>query len=439
MIINRDIYLNRLIDSIGNKQVKVITGLRRCGKSFLLFEIFYSYLLSINIKDKNIIRIQLDIRSNKELTNPDKLLVYVKSKIVNNNQHFLFIDEIQMCDDFESVLNELLLIKNLDIYVTGSNSKFLSSDIITTFRGRSDQIHLYPLSFKEYYLASHSNDFNKICDQYCLYGSMPYIFYKKDNLSKANYLKELVYEIYLKDIINRHNIKSDRVLSELLSILASSIGSYTSYKKLANTFKSNSDINVSENTIKSYINYLEDSFIIKRVNKYDIKGKKYINSPYKYYFTDLGLRNSILNFRQIEDSRLMENLIYNQLLIRGYSVDVGNVEINQKVSDKTYVRKQLECDFVINRGNERIYIQSVYSIDDIEKLNTEIRPLNNIDDSFKKMIITNKDIEKRIDDNGIVYISLKEFLTDGSIEEMFNNNNKFDWKEICKLIRQYKD
>ena len=408
MLIKRDYYLNQIINRMHNGLVKIITGIRRCGKSYLLFGLFKQYLVELGVNEDHIISIELDRRTFNELKDPDKLCAYVYSAIKDNKQYYLFIDEIQMCNDFESVLNDFMHIKNLDIYVTGSNSKLISKDIITEFRGRGDEIHLNPLSFKEFY--SVYDDFDTAWNDYYTFGGMPLVLSQADDESKMNYLKDLFKETYLKDIKERHNIKNDNELEELLNIISSSVGSLTNPAKLVASFKSINKIVISPNTIKDYLEYLEDAYLIRKSLRYDVKGKKYINTPSKYYFTDLGLRNARLNFRQQEENHIMENIIYNELCIRGYSVDVGVVEINEKQEDGRYIKKQLECDFIVNKGNMRLYIQSAYELPSLDKENQEIRPLINIKDSFKKIIIVKDNIKTKVDDNGIVTISLKEFL-----------------------------
>ncbi len=407
-LIKRDYYLSQLVDRIDNGLVKIITGIRRCGKSYLLLNIFRGYLISKGIDEKNIICIELDRRSFIALRNPDKLYEYVVDHISSDEKYYIFIDEIQMCNDFESVLNDFLHISNLDIYVTGSNSKLLSKDIITEFRGRGDEIHLNPLSFKEFY--SSYSDFETAWNDYYTYGGMPLVLTKKNDEDKMKYLRDLFSETYIKDIKERNKIKNDNEFEQLLNIISSSIGSLTNPTKLVDTFKSVSKISISPNTIKDYLEYLEDSYLIRKSLRYDVKGKKYINTPSKYYFTDLGLRNARLNFRQQEENHIMENIIYNELCIRGYSVDVGVVEINERQPDGKYIRKQLECDFVINKGNTRYYIQSAYEMPNEEKGNQEKKSLINIEDSFKKVIIVKDNIKPKKDENGILTIGLKDFL-----------------------------
>ncbi len=416
-MINRDFYLKQLIDRAGNGLIKIVTGIRRCGKSYLLFNLFKQHLLQSGIANDHIIEIQLDRRSFSKLRNPDELYSYVISKAVDKKKYYLLIDEIGMCDDFISVLNDFLYIDNFDVYVTGSNSHLLSKDIVTEFRGRGDEIHLNPLSFKEFY--SQRSDFHEAWKEYYTFGGMPLILSKKDDDSKMKYLKDLFKETYIKDIKERNGIKDDRIMEELLNIISSSVGSLTNVQKLVDTFKSASNISVSPSTIKDYLEYLDDAFIIRKSIRYDIKGKKYINTPSKYYFSDVGLRNARLNFRQQEETHLMENVIYNELCMRGYSVDVGVVQVNERLPNGNYTKKQLECDFIINKGDSRIYIQSAYSIADKDKERQEKSALINIEDSFKKMIIVKDDVRKTVDDNGIMILSLKDFLLDESLLNVF--------------------
>lgn len=416
MQIQRNSYLKELILRMNNGLVKVITGIRRCGKSYLLNNIFYNYLLSIGIKDEQIIKISLDDLENLPLLDAQKLNEYIKSKLVLNKQYYLFLDEIQEVKNFIPLLNGLMKISNLDIYVTGSNSKFLSKDIITEFRGRGDQIHVNPLSFREYFYAS-NKDFYEALDEYLTYGGMPFILSRETPKMKMEYLINLYNEIYLKDIKERYSIKNDAELDELLDIVSSSVGSLTNSSKLENTFKSIKNVSISRNTIESYLNIFEESFLINCSLRYDVKGKKYIGTPKKYYFTDLGLRNARLHFRQTEKNHLMENMIYNELKYRGYLVDIGVVTINEKNESGAYVRKQTEVDFVVNNGDKRFYIQSAYEMPSLIKENQETRPLLNIGDSFKKIVIVNDNISQKINDQGIVFIGLKEFLLNDNLLE----------------------
>ncbi len=411
MEIKRNLYLNKIIRKINNSMIKVITGIRRCGKSYLLNKLFYNYLIQNGISKDHIISIALDNLQSLELHDPYKLDKYIREKIIDDDMYFIFLDEIQEVDKFVYLLNGLMQIQNADIYITGSNSKFLSKDVITEFRGRGDQIHVNPLSFKEFY-ETYGKDFDDSLNEYMIYGGMPMILNFDNDEEKNEYLINLYKEIYLKDIKERYGIRNDAELGELLNIISSSIGSLTNATKLSNTFKSVKNVDISKNTIASYLEIFEESFLVQSSNRYDIKGKKYIDSPRKYYFTDLGLRNARLNFRQIEENHLMENLIYNELKIRGFSVDVGVVSINEKNINGNYVRKQNEVDFVVNSGSNRYYIQSAYSLPTLEKENQEIKSLINIPDSFKKIVIVRDNIKLKRDDNGIVTMSLKEFLLD---------------------------
>ncbi|MGI6359614.1 MAG: ATP-binding protein [Acholeplasmatales bacterium] len=409
MRINRDKYLKELIARKNNSLIKVITGIRRCGKSYLLNEIYYDYLISTGVSEDHIVSVSLDTLENKELLDANNLNKYIKDKVKDNEIYYVFLDEIQEINNFVPLLNGLLQVKNLDIYVTGSNSKFLSSDIVTEFRGRGDQIHVSPLSFKEFYDAQNLT-FEEAFDDYLTYGGMPFILKRKIPNLKISYLNNLFREIYLKDIKERYNIRFDSELEELLNIISSGIGSLTSPYKLERTFRSLKNVSLSTNTIDSYLKIFEESFLVRKADRYDIKGKKYINAPRKYYFSDMGLRNARLNFRQFEESHMMENIIYNELIIRGYSIDIGIVEINEKNDNDNYVRKQLEIDFVANIANDKIYIQSAYMIPNKEKYAQEIRPFLKLEDSFKKILIVKDNIKPRKDEYGIIMISLRDFL-----------------------------
>ena len=409
-MIPRDNYLQKLIDRMNNGMIKVVTGIRRCGKSYLLFDIFYNYLVQNGVDKEHIISLQLDDRMNIRYRNPDFLCEYVHSKIVDEKNYFILLDEVQYVNEFEDVLNSFLHIKNADVYVTGSNAKFLSSDIITEFRGRGDQIYLTPLSFKEFFDYS-KLDFDEAWNEYSMYGGMPYLLMCKTDQQKIQYLDSLFKETYIKDIVNRNAIRNTDVLEDVLNIVASSVGSLTNPNKLSNSFKTLKNINVAPNTIKEYLDYCIDSFLIQKAYRYDVKGKKYIDTPLKYYFTDIGLRNIRLGFRQQEETHIMENIIYNELITRGYQVDVGVVEISEKNENNNFVRKQLEVDFVCNLGYERIYIQSALNIDDIVKKEQEEKSLIKIYDNFRKIIVVKENIRKWKDENGILIIGLKEFLT----------------------------
>ncbi len=403
--ISRSTYLNKLINRKENGMIKVITGIRRSGKSYLLDPIFKNYLINNGIQSNHIIKIDLEERKNKKYLDPDALDEYIRSLINDEKMYYIILDEIQLVNDFESVLNGFLHMKNIDVYVTGSNSKFLSSDIITEFRGRGDEVKVYPLSFAEF-LEAFSGNKNDAWNEYITYGGMPYILTKKTDEEKSAYLNNLFETTYLKDIIERNKVQRTDILSTLVNILASSVGSLTNPTKLTNTFISNSVKGVNVHTITSYINYLLDAFLISKVERYDVKGKKYISTPSKYYFVDIGLRNARLNFRQQEENHIMENIIYNELLMRGYNVDVGVVEIREKNKN----RKQLEVDFVCNLGQKRYYIQSALNLDTREKTIQEEKPLMNINDNFKKIIVVKDNIRHWITDEGILIIGIQEFL-----------------------------
>ena len=407
--IKRDYYLNKLIKRRENGRIKIITGIRRCGKSYLLNPIFKNYLLETGVPEDHIINLDLDYIENKKYHDPNILFEYVMDKRKDNKMYYVLLDEIQEVDDFERVLNSFLGKRNLDVYVTGSNSKFLSNDIKTEFRGRGDEIRIYPLSFKEFSSAYSGTDDQK-WNQYVTYGGMPYILSLDTDEDKSQYLKDLFDNTYLKDILERNKIYKDDILDKTIDILSSSVGSLTNPKKIADTFVSQGIKEVSHKTISVYIGYLLDSFMITKAERYDIKGRKYISTPSKYYFVDVGLRNARLNFRQIEQNHLMENIIYNELLLRGYNVDVGVVEQFSKDENGTTVKKQLEIDFVCNQGSKRYYVQSALNIDDEEKRTQELRPLLNVKDFFKKIIIVKDDIVPWHNEEGVLIIGIKEFL-----------------------------
>ena len=411
MNITRDHYLNELKLRMNNGLVKVITGIRRCGKSYLLNVLFYNYLISAGVDDDHIIKVALDDLENDYLHDAHRLNTYIKGKLIDDKPYYVFLDEIQEVDHFVPLLNGLRKIPNVDIYITGSNSKFLSSDIVTEFRGRGDQVHVYPLSFREFFSAS-KLDFDEALNEYLIYGGRPVVLNRSVDELKAEYLNDLYKEIYLKDIKERYKIKNDAERGELLDRIASCIGSLINSTKLENSFKSIRKSSLSRNTIEAYLKTFEDSFLIDSAQRFDIKGKKYIGSTKKFYFTDVGLRNARLNFRQIEETHLRENIIYNELKIRGYSVDVGAVKINDRQENGSYKQKQLEIDFVLNRGSQRYYIQSALSTADPEKEKQELRPLIQIPDSFKKVIVVKDKIKPRRDQYGILTISLKDFLLD---------------------------
>ena len=402
--IERNLYLNKIINRRENGLIKIITGIRRSGKSYLLDPLFKNYLLADGVKEDHIIKLELDRVENEKYRDSKALNEYIRSLIKDKAMYYVILDEIQLVKGFEFVLNGLLYEKNIDVYVTGSNSKFLSSDIITEFRGRGDQIKVNPLSFAEF-LSAFNGDKYEAWNEYVTYGGMPLILSKKNDEEKSQYLKELFEQTYIKDIVERNNIQRIDILDSLINMLASSVGSLTNPQKLFDTFKSNGEKELSLNTINSYIADIEDSFIVNKSTRYDIKGKKYIQTPQKYYFSDIGLRNARLNFRQQEESHLMENIIYNELLIRGYNVDVGVVEVRKEGK-----RKQLEVDFVCNLGNKRYYIQSALNLDTKEKTIQESRSLNNIGDSFKKIIVVKDNIKLWRTDDGIVIMGIQEFL-----------------------------
>ena len=402
--INRDSYLKKLIDRKENNLIKIITGIKRSGKSYLLDPIYKNYLLDNGIDNNHIIKIDLDLRANKKFLDPDYLDNYVRNSIRDEKVYYCLLDEIQNVPDFESVLNGFLKIPNLDVYVTGSNSKFLSSDIITEFRGRGDEIRVYPLTFSEF-LSAFDGTKEEAWNSYIMFGGLPLILNQKTDEQKRNYLISLFNTTYLKDTIERNNINRVDVLDSLINLLSSSIGSLTNPKKISDTFISNSFKDVSINTISSYLNCLLDSFIIEKVERYDVKGKKYISTPSKYYFSDIGLRNARINFRQMEENHIMENIIYNELLSRGYNVDVGVVEVREG-----NIRKQLEVDFVCNQSDKRFYIQVALNLDTREKTIQEEKSLLNINDNFKKIIVVKDNILKWYTEEGILVIGLQEFL-----------------------------
>lgn len=404
MIIKRDKYLDELIGWKHTDLIKIVTGLRRCGKSFLLFNLFHQHLLSSGTDESHIIEIALDDISNEALREPFRMLEYVKSKIKDDNQYYLIIDEVQLLGRFVDVLNSFMHIDNVDIYVTGSNSRFLSKDVATEFRGRGIEIHIYPLSFAELYQAR-GGDKYALWKSYYTYGELPYLASLNDNARKAEYLSSLNQTLYLKDIVERNKIANEDEFSELMNLMASSIGLPCNPNKIANTFKSVKKVSLASQTIAKYLSFMEDAFIVEKSVRYDIKGRKYISTLSKYYFQDVGLRNALLNFRQVEETHLMENVIYNELRRCGYSVDVGMIEVRSATQ-----RKQLEVDFVANKGDKRYYIQSAFALPDEQKREQELASLKKINDSFKKIIITRDDIAPYHDDNGVLIIGLMDFL-----------------------------
>lgn len=424
-IIDRKLYLDQLINKKQNGLIKIITGIRRCGKSFLLFNLFYNHLIKSGVKESNIITLILDDDKNRKYRDPDNLSEYLYSRIKNKKEmYFILLDEVQFAiknDEIKNdneirlygILNGLLRLDNVDIYITESNSKFLSSNILTEFRGRGDEVRVYPLSFSEYYSSCANKDKLDVWNEYSMFGGMPALILKKTDEEKIKYLKDLINNTCIKDVIERNNIKNNTVIDSLFNILASSIGSLTNPTKLANTFKSNG-IKVTDVTLSNYINMLKDSFIIEQAERYDIKGKKYINSPFKYYFTDIGLRNSIINYRQQEQTHIMENIIYNELIIRGFAVDVGIIEHTIRDKEKKQKQIQLEVDFVCNKGMNKYYIQSAFSIPNEEKMNQETSSLDKINDSFKKIIVTQDFGKPWKTEKGYLIINIIDFLLDSN-------------------------
>ena len=409
MEIRRDIYLNKLISKKHNGLIKVVTGMRRCGKSYLLFNLFKEYLVNEGVNENHIIEIAFDSFENRKYRDPEVLFPYLMEKIADNEMYYVLLDEVQMLDDFESVLNSLGRKKNVDVYVTGSNAKFLSKDIITEFRGRGDEVHMYPLTYSEF-MSVYDGDKQEGWRDYVLFGGIPLVLGFETADQKSDFLKSLFEETYISDITGRNNIRNKAELEELLNILSSAIGSLTNPSKLSATFKSVKNKSISKDTIIKYIDYLKDSFIIDSAIRYDIKGKKYINTPSKYYFTDLGLRNARLNFRQVEETHAMENIIFNELKVRGYNVDIGVVVMNEVDKNGKKIRKQLEVDFVCNKGSKRFYIQSAYALPDKEKMEQEQRSLVNTGDGFKKIIITKDAVAPLYNDEGILVMSVFDFL-----------------------------
>lgn len=408
-MIQRNKYLNELVSLQGNGMIKVITGMRRCGKSYLLFNIFVSYLREQGINPEQIIKINLEDFKHRALRNPNNMYSYVESQIKDDRTHYILLDEIQLLEHFEDVLNGFLNIQNVEVYVTGSNAKFLSKDIITEFRGRGYEIKMYPLSFREY-MSAYQGSVQAGLNEYMLYGGLPQILSCVTEEQKSKFLKTLFYETYIKDIKDRYAIRKDDDLEELINILASGIGALTNPNKLANTFRSKKKSEITYDTIKNYIDFLCDSFIIEKSTRYDIKGKRYINSPYKYYFMDLGLRNARINFRQYEKSHLMENLIYNEMRVRGFNVDVGTVLAYTKNEEGKSQRTNLEVDFVCNLGSRRYYIQSAYRMESEEKIKQERTSLEKVDDSFKKIIVLGEECPITRDEQGITTIGIYDFL-----------------------------
>lgn len=425
MEIKRDLYLNKLISLKHNGLIKVITGIRRCGKSYLLNEIFYNHLLESGVEESHIIRFAFDsgddldligesiieIEKKNRKVNPEKFMAYIRTQIVDSEMYYLLLDEVQMLDCFETVLNGYLRKKNMDVYVTGSNARFLSKDIITEFAGRGDEIHMYPLSFSEF-MTVYKGDKYEGLSEYMLYGGIPLVVLRDGPENKASALENLFGEIYVRDIQKRNKVRNIGELEDLLNIVSSAIGSLTNPEKLKNTFKSVKNSKITSTTIKKYLEYLEDSFLLESAQRYDIKGKSYIETPKKYYFSDMGLRNARINFRQFEQTHAMENVIYNELKVRGYRVDVGVVPVSEKDKNGKAVRKQLEVDFICNLGHKKYYIQSAFAMPDEEKRAQEIRPFKKINDSFKKIVITKDIVPSYYDENGILTMNVYDFLLD---------------------------
>lgn len=409
MEIKRDAYLEQLKIRKDNGMIKVITGIRRCGKSFLLFVLFKKYLLENGVGSEHIIEIALDGIENEELRDPKKCYWHIKEAMKDEQKYYLFLDEVQFMPRFEEVLNSLLRISNIDVYVTGSNSKFLSSDIVTEFRGRGDEIRIYPLSFAEFY-GAYNGDYDDAWNEYMIYGGLPQVAQFSMERQKAEYLKNIFANVYIKDVVERNKIQNVYEIGALVDILASAIGAPTNPTKISNTFKSERGINYSNKTISNHIDYLAEAFLISKAGRYDIKGRKYVGAKQKYYFSDVGLRNARLNFRQQEPTHIMENIVYNELLVRGYNVDVGIIDVFEKNREGKRVHKQLEVDFVVNQGSQRYYIQVAYDMASEEKQAQELKSLRNIPDSFKKIVIVNGTKKPWRNDEGFVIMGMKYFL-----------------------------
>ncbi len=409
MVIRRDGYLEQLKLRKDNGMIKIITGIRRCGKSFLLFVLFKKYLLENGVDNEHIIEIALDGIENEELRDPKKCYQYIKDAMKDEQKYYLLLDEVQFMPRFEEVLNSLLRISNIDVYVTGSNSKFLSSDIVTEFRGRGDEIRIYPLSFAEFY-AAYGGDYDDAWDEYMIYGGLPQVVQFSTERQKAEYLKNIFTNVYLRDVVERNKLQNVDEIGTLVDILASAIGTPTNPTRISNTFKSERGVNYTNKTISNHIDYLAEAFLISKAERYDIKGRKYVGANRKYYFTDLGLRNARLNFRQQEPTHIMENIVYNELLVRGYNVDVGIVETSAKNNEGKRVHKQLEVDFVVNQGSQRYYIQVAYDMTSEEKQAQEFNSLRNIPDSFKKIVIVNGTKKPWRNEEGFVIMGMKYFL-----------------------------
>ena len=409
MEIKRDYFLNQLIDRQNNGMIKIVTGIRRCGKSYLLFHLFYNYLKDNGIDENHIIKVNLEDRRNASLRDPDNLLRHIDGLMKDDGMHYILLDEVQMVNSFEDVLNSYLNVPNADVFVTGSNAKFLSKDVITEFRGRGDEVKLFPLSFSEY-MSVYEGTMQRGLDEYMTFGGLPLVLSRKTEAQKSAYLKNLFTETYLKDIHQRYRIQHENEFEELLNIISSSIGSLTNPAKLAKTFKSVKNVTIDPETIKTYLEYICDSFLVEKAMRYDVKGKKYIDTPYKYYFSDLGLRNARINFRQDEKTHLMENVVFNELLARGFNVDVGVVPVVVTDTSGKQMRTQLEIDFVCNQGSRRYYVQSAFRMDSEEKREQEQASLLKVNDSFKKIIVTGDDSIIHRNEQGITTMSIYDFL-----------------------------
>jgi len=409
MEIQRPFYLERLKNRRHNKMVKVITGIRRCGKSYLLFNLYRDFLIADGVDVAHLIEVDLDARENVPLRDPDKLYEFIVGRLADEGMYYIFLDEIQLVDDFESVLNSLLRRRNVDVYVTGSNAKLLSKDVITEFRGRGDEVRLHPLSFSEF-MSVYGDSKQSGLFQYMIYGGLPQIVERHTDEEKSNYLKSLFEETYLRDIKQRYSFKNDADFEELIDLISSNIGGLTNTTKIANTFKSVKGAKLTKETIKTYLDYLEDAFMIEKATRYDIKGNRYIDTPYKFYFEDLGLRNARLNFRQTEYTHLMENLVYNELRLRGFNVDVGIVNARKNIGNGQWQRTKLEIDFVCNQGSKRYYVQSAYRLASVEKVAQEQASLRNVDDSFKKIIVVGEEVPIQRNEVGITTMSIYDFL-----------------------------
>lgn len=417
MIVQRDIYLQKLVHRRHNGMIKVITGVRRCGKSFLLFELFYKFLLEQGVQEDHIVKVAFDDRMNRSLRNPDVLCKYVHGRIKDSEMYYILLDEVQLVDEFEDVLNSFLHIGHADVYVTGSNARFLSKDVITEFRGRGDEVRMFPLSFREF-MSVYDKSVQRGLDEYMTYGGLPQVLSLTTEEQKVSYLKNLFAETYITDIKERYRIRHDDELEDLLNVVSSGIGSLTNPHKLVNTFMSVKGVKIDQATVKNYLDYLCDSFLIERALRYDVKGRRYIDTPQKYYFVDMGLRNARLNFRQDERTHIMENVVFNELLIRGYNVDVGVVPLTYTDVGGCRRKAQLEIDFVCNLGSRRYYVQSAYHIDSDEKRIQEQASLRKVGDSFKKIVVVGDDVAIRRNEEGITTMSIYDFLLNETSLEM---------------------